>query len=558
MKRIISMLLALILVFGVQYPTEAYDYDTTVTNNERTHMKSANYAHKGTPAIKWNGKTDFEENRYYYTTSSVTIKRDIALPENSTLEVRKPLKILNGAELTINGDLIVDYDGKVNAYDGVLSVGALGYVHCYGCVAVSKQGGLNADGKIFVMDSGSLAVKGYANISENARVINGGTFKKYSSAKIDGGITRAKNITDELAAALGSVSNDEKVFVRFSFYDTDIMKNASVHGKNLLDVSLEIQDNFALPAYASNIFFDGDSGSYKEFNTFASTATNALIRWMKTNFGSPAGFKKYLSGDYFSNIILNPAYANANAEVPSDHKYIMSDKYQELFRIRLELADKLNAAFSEELKKLGFESVCVMNPLKNGYGMFCAELTKTQIQSLSEDRRFLFLSLNDKKTFVNDTDKMYVSDSYGGKLGLFDWDKIIEEYDGYFAAAAKDDVVSGSMASDKAYEIIDSYTDVNWDIDFGATYDEGRAGEVPFDLFDKYFYNGVYGFHGFWDDLNSANHSVNKNYIINDNQYFLDSYVYHVVKILSPEELETLANDENVILISEGYFVINE
>ena len=56
-------------------------------------------------------------------------------------------------------------------------------------------------------------------------------------------------------------------------------------------------------------------------------------------------------------------------------------------------------------------------------------------------------------------------------------------------------------------------------------------------------------FDGFWEELRDANHSVTKNFVL-DNclTYGLinDSYVYHSVTVSSAAELEKLIADENV------------
>lgn len=111
--------------------------------NEVIHQYNPHaFTRKNTPAVKWNGKTALKENSYYYTTSAVTISRDVILPENSTLEIRKTLKITNGAKLNVLGDLLVDYDAKVNPVNGTLTVGKSGYIHDYGALAISKKADL--------------------------------------------------------------------------------------------------------------------------------------------------------------------------------------------------------------------------------------------------------------------------------------------------------------------------------------------------------------------------------------------------------------------------------
>ena len=124
MKRLYSLILALLLCIINAVPVGAYDFSM----NEVIHQYNSHaFTRKNTPAVKWNGKTELKENSYYYTTSGVTISRDVTLPENSTLEIRKTLKITNGAKLTVLGDLLVDYDGKVNPVNGTLTVGKSGY-----------------------------------------------------------------------------------------------------------------------------------------------------------------------------------------------------------------------------------------------------------------------------------------------------------------------------------------------------------------------------------------------------------------------------------------------
>ena len=125
-RKFISCILTIaIFMSAIEFPVGAYDFSM----NEVIHQYNSHaFTRKNTPAVKWNGKTELKENSYYYTTSAVTISRDVTLPENSTLEIRKTLKITNGAKLTVLGDLLVDYDAKVNPVNGTLTVGKSGYI----------------------------------------------------------------------------------------------------------------------------------------------------------------------------------------------------------------------------------------------------------------------------------------------------------------------------------------------------------------------------------------------------------------------------------------------
>ncbi len=66
--------------------------------------------------------------------------------------------------------------------------------------------------------------------------------------------------------------------------------------------------------------------------------------------------------------------------------------------------------------------------------------------------------------------------------------------------------------------------------------------------------NMLDSFEGFWEELRNVNHSVTKNFVL-DNcltvGLFNDSYVYHSVTVSSAAELEKLIADENVLLIIE-------
>ena len=91
-----------------------------------------------------------------------------------------------------------------------------------------------------------------------------------------------------------------------------------------------------------------------------------FLRYLKTNFGGSKGYRRYLSNDYFSNIIPNPAFENNSAENPSDNKYIGSDDYRSMCSLRTEIAYKLNQALYDELTVLGFNELYIRNTLKNG------------------------------------------------------------------------------------------------------------------------------------------------------------------------------------------------
>ena len=112
------------------------------------------------------------------------------------------------------------------------------------------------------------------------------------------------------------------------------------------------------------------------------------------------------------------------------------------------------------------------------------------------------------------------------------------------------DVVSGGVAAtDDVYERISCYTDVKWSKDSGTIYSHSASGYFNTELFYRTQFNGLYSFEGFWEELRNANHSVTKNFVL-DNclTYGLinDSYVYHSVTVSSAAELEKLIADENV------------
>ena len=61
---------------AIVLPVGAYDFSM----NEVIHQYNPHaFTRKNTPAVKWNGKTELKENSYYYTTSAVTISRDVML-----------------------------------------------------------------------------------------------------------------------------------------------------------------------------------------------------------------------------------------------------------------------------------------------------------------------------------------------------------------------------------------------------------------------------------------------------------------------------------------------
>ena len=552
MKRIYALIVALLLCATTAIPAGAYDFGT----KEGIHLyNSHSFTRKKTPAVKWNGKTEFEEGTYYYTTTPVTISRDVTLPENSTLEIRKTLKITNGAKLTVLGDLLVDYDAKVNPVSGTLTVGKIGYIHDYGALAISKNGRLEVDGHVYVMVPGSLSVKGIVNVSVDGCAVYAGSFKKYSGAKVNGNITAAVNVTEQLSEELSGLSEDEKICVDFLFYDSETAKKTTVDGKNILDISLEIQEKYAIPAAISHALFDDEGGNYKEYKALADRRTDVFLRYLKTNFGSSKGYKRYLTNDYFSNILQNSSFENKDADNPSDNKYVVSEEYRKMFSLRTDIAQKLNHALYDELTGLGFEGLCIRNPLKNGYGAFSAELSKAQINSFSSDSRFLFQSVNDGKTMVSGMDKLYISNGSKKNLGVSDWNKITKLYGGTLCVVTTDDVISGgSKATDDAYEHISCYTDVKWNKDLGTWYSHSEAGICQTELFFRTQFKGIYSFDDFWSELRNANHSVNKNFVLDSclmYGLFNDCYVYHMVTVSSPEELEMLATDENVLLIIE-------
>ena len=543
MKRFITLLMALIIALTAAIPTGAYDFPA---NTETYLVNDHKFLNENSAAVKWNGRTALKENTYYYTTTSVTVSKDMTLPKSSTLEIRKPLKLTKGAELTVKGNVVIDYDGKLNPYKGTLTVKEGAYIHCYGALAISKGGTMNTEGLVLLHDAASLALKGKVNILGNGEVINSGSMKQYQTAKVNGEIIVPDNITELLSEHLDGNSDNEKICVDFMFYDTRVMERTKLDGMNFLDATLKVQNSFSIPYLISEQVFGGEIGSYKKLAAQLSEKSTPALRWLKTNYGSARGFKKYLAGDFFKNISDNPAYGNENTSVPSDNRYVLSDEFTKLMNTRSKLAEMLNDALYKELtEKFGFEALTQRNRLEYGYGVFSAEITKSDIIKLSKDERFMFLSINDGSYYVDGHDKLFTTDAN----------------DGYAVSVVlSEDIISGgSIASDKAYSAIDKYTDVIWNDDLGAWYDTGAAGTMRISFFSDHDYNGMYRFHSFTDDLYHANHSVSKNYLYKQCRSWgliEDCMVYHRVDISSEDDIAKLAASEDVLYIFDEQMTI--
>lgn len=70
--------------------------------------------------------------------------------------------------------------------------------------------------------------------------------QKIPGAKVNGNITAAVNVTDQLSEELSEFSENEKICVNFLFYDSETARNTTVDGKNILEISLEIQEKYAI------------------------------------------------------------------------------------------------------------------------------------------------------------------------------------------------------------------------------------------------------------------------------------------------------------------------
>ena len=156
---------------------------------------------------------------------------------------------------------------------------------------------------------------------------------------------------------------------------------------------------------------------------------------------------------------------------------------------------------------------------------------------------------------ISGADKLYVSNGNKKKLGVSDWNKITSLYGNTLCVVTANDVVSGGVAAtDDVYERISCYTDVKWSKDSGTIYSHSASGYFNTELFYRTQFNGLYSFEGFWEELRNVNHSVTKNFVL-DNcltyGLFNDSYVYRSVTVSSAAELEKLIADENVLLIIE-------
>lgn len=547
MKKLISILISCILMFSLTISVGAYD-----KAGDRWYA-SSDYTFKWSSAVQWDGKTAFKEDTYYYTTKTVTISKDFTLPANSTLEIRKPLKITKNAEFKILGELLVNYGGKVNPLSGTLTVAQSGGVDCFGSISVSKNGRLNVDGTVFVYEAGAFAAKGRVSVSESGKIACGGSYKEYPGCEITGAIFKPTNITDSLSEKLSELSDSDKLRVDFLFYDSDTMREITIDGMDMLDIHLKVQNDYVIPYSRAQYFSDYLSdypgymvkGSYKQLKNMLLQKTSPELRYIETNYGSPAEFENYLSNPFFSNIEKNPAYANTHTDVPSDNKYLISEDYRKMLETRYQLAENLNVAFLKQLSEsFGIEEVCERNTAIYGFGRFSGIMSKSDIMSLSGDKRFLFICVNDGSGYIEGKDKLdYPMEQIGYDL----------ESDGWSSLSVHTKLLPyGSVNSDEAYRLIADYTKIIWDVtNYGECYDASTAGTDGFYLFAG-LSGGIYSFHGFYDDVKAINADLNLDLFRNYGAGMPCTF-YHWVIITSIDELKALAADDDILYISEQY-----
>lgn len=549
MKRLISLFVVLVLSLTMALPVGAYTFEKDYI------QKSAGESVYDSSAVKWNGRTELKPNTYYYTTSNVVVKKNFTLPENSELEVRGLLMLNNNATLTVNGGLIIDYKGRVNAYRGTLNISDVGCVSCYGTMDIGGKGTVNADNELVIYDAGRLNVSGTLNISETGEVINGGNVQIHSTGKCNKDIITPLNITEELEETLATLGDDDKLQVDFYYYDTDVMENTRFDGMNYLDVTLLLQDNIYIPQRISNRYFSGTAGSYKELKQLLAEKTDLDLRYMQSEFGSSDAYSDFLSNDYFTNVRRNIRYENTKHGRIELNKYGVTRKYQKLLDTHVRLADLLNAALLEQLEnELQLENVSARNVYANGYGVFTALLSKDQIYSLAKDSRFLFLSVTDKANFYNGKDKLYLLDhDFSG--GYAPIDEYPKHYD-MASVVLKKDICDIESLSSEVTRSITKYVTIPDDFPY-TYYDTGVAGFKNVTDFSDIRISGLYRFHSFTDDLMKYNGNINLNKLYFEAEKSVSSYVYHIVDIDSVDDLKALVEDDEVVLILEVQFTLD-
>lgn len=542
MKKLVPLLLALVMMLTAAIPLGA-----AYSGNDYTQSVLSNIVYK-TPAVKWSGNTVMKPDTYYYTTANVYVNSDFVLPEGSVLDVRKStLRIKSGATLTINGELIIDYKGKVNPYKGSLVVSENGCLNCYGKLAVSQNGNLNVNGEAVIYDGGSLTIKGTVIASDTGRIINCGKTEQYKGAKINADIENPLNITNALEAELADKSDDVTVNVLFNYYDSAVMESTTLNGMNYLDLAIKLQNELYIPMAASEQLFDGGKGSRRLLSALLNKQSTPLLRYMKTKYGSSKTYAEFTRNSYFTNVSLNKNYdAASSAEL---NFYTLSKAYNAILDARIELAGKLNENLLFSLiNDCKITDAQAQNIYMNGYGVFSAKLTKKQIYSLSADSRFLFLSTVDENTVFDGTDRLYLANGFGGNFSLDELDAYFDEYGKSVSVVLKGDICKPNKFSNEVTNSILKYTEFNTE-DFGYSYyDTGIAGYRSVKEFGESVY-GMFGFHSFTDDLMNCNGNINLNRIYVSTATGVSNYVYHLVAIETANDIKALIADENVVLI---------
>lgn len=134
---------------------------------------------------KWDGTKELKAGNTYIITDTVKLRKDIEIPRNTKLSVKKggELKIYKSGSITVRGELAVAIGGLI-FNSGSISVKKGGEFNVYGALQSSVSGHLNLSGTTTVYRQGvaeiSSVVKGYKGCS----IVNRGSLSFYKSSQL--------------------------------------------------------------------------------------------------------------------------------------------------------------------------------------------------------------------------------------------------------------------------------------------------------------------------------------------------------------------------------------
>lgn len=155
---------------------------------------------------EWDGKSKLKAGNTYIITDTVKLKREVEIPPNTKLSVKKggELKIYSNGSITVRGELAVAIGGLI-FNSGTISVKKGGVFNVYGAVQSSVSASLNINGTTTVYRQGVAEISSAVKLYKDSKIVNRGSlsFYKSSDATVSGTIRGEKGSQLHLQGIMG-------------------------------------------------------------------------------------------------------------------------------------------------------------------------------------------------------------------------------------------------------------------------------------------------------------------------------------------------------------------